>query len=285
MKKELLSMVSIFVFGLALVAFAPLALAQSSNIPHCQGIMIIDDLSLGSTSNTVKCLQALLNQSPDTTVAVSGPGSPGNETAYFGKLTKTAVMLFQQKNASSILTPLGLTPGTGIVGPRTRDILNNMISGVVQSSSTQPTTSNNIPTQSSVPTLNLASSTQFSNHLTAANGMTLYTYNKDTLGVSNCTGVCITSWPPYTVSSTTNISTPTNIPGLVGTITLQDGTLQVTYNGLPLYFWNQDKKPGDTTGNGVGGFSIVTINKTPTQPQSIPTSTNSTSSSSTSSSY
>jgi predicted lipoprotein with Yx(FWY)xxD motif len=44
----------------------------------------------------------------------------------------------------------------------------------------------------------------------------------------------------------------------LGTLTRADGTVQVTYNGLPLYGWKSDAKPGDTTGEGVGGFSVAT---------------------------
>jgi predicted lipoprotein with Yx(FWY)xxD motif len=36
-----------------------------------------------------------------------------------------------------------------------------------------------------------------------------------------------------------------------------DGTYQVANNGMPLYRWQGDKSPGDTTGNGVGGVWSV----------------------------
>jgi len=38
-----------------------------------------------------------------------------------------------------------------------------------------------------------------------------------------------------------------------------DGSIQVTYVGLPLYYWVKDTKAGDVTGNGVGGFSVAGI--------------------------
>jgi predicted lipoprotein with Yx(FWY)xxD motif len=49
------------------------------------------------------------------------------------------------------------------------------------------------------------------------------------------------------------------ITGALGTFTRADGTTQVTYNGLPLYGWQGDAKPGDATGNGVGGFSVAAV--------------------------
>jgi predicted lipoprotein with Yx(FWY)xxD motif len=95
-------------------------------------------------------------------------------------------------------------------------------------------------------------------YLVASNGMTLYTYANDTSGVSNCSGQCATNWPPYTVASTDVLANvQAGITGQVGTITRDDGTLQVTYNGMPLYFWANDKAPGDTNGQGVGNVWFV----------------------------
>jgi len=84
------------------------------------------DLKLGQTSVSVKNLQIFLNQFPDTRLADSGPGSPGNETNFFGSLTKSAVIRFQEKYAKEILSPWGLTYGTGYVGKTTLKKLNEM---------------------------------------------------------------------------------------------------------------------------------------------------------------
>jgi predicted lipoprotein with Yx(FWY)xxD motif len=81
-----------------------------------------------------------------------------------------------------------------------------------------------------------------------ANGMTLYTFDKDTKGVSNCNGNCAGIWPPYTTATT-----PSTLPANVTVIKRADGSMQFAYTGMPLYYYASDQKAGDMTGDGVGG--------------------------------
>ena len=90
----------------------------------------------------------------------------------------------------------------------------------------------------------------------ASNGHTVYRFNSDTPGVSNCKGGCISAWPPLSVSAGTTPTGGMGVTGQLGTITRDDGSLQVTYKGLPLYFFHSDSKPGDTNGN-YTGWSLV----------------------------
>jgi predicted lipoprotein with Yx(FWY)xxD motif len=81
-------------------------------------------------------------------------------------------------------------------------------------------------------------------------GMTLYTFDKDSAGVSNCEGTCAEKWPPLMATDGAKAQ------GKFGIINRPGGIYagkQWTYDGMPLYTWVADTKPGDTTGDGVGG--------------------------------
>ncbi|MBP2384811.1 COG4315 family predicted lipoprotein [Paeniglutamicibacter kerguelensis] len=82
-------------------------------------------------------------------------------------------------------------------------------------------------------------------------GMSLYFFTKDTKDtkVSACTGECLAAWPIAVASSETPVIE--GVTGKVGTITSPDGKLQLTLNGMPLYYFAQDTKPGDILGQDV----------------------------------
>ena len=84
----------------------------------------------------------------------------------------------------------------------------------------------------------------------SSNGMTVYQFTQDVKdsGKSACTGGCATTWPPLTVAAGTKPTGDTGVTGKIGTIKRDDGTTQVTYNGLPLYFFSGDQAVGDSNG-------------------------------------
>jgi peptidoglycan hydrolase-like protein with peptidoglycan-binding domain len=82
-------------------------------------------LKLGSTGTEVQQLQRFLN-THGFIVATSGNGSPGHETTYYGLATASAISRFQMAHALQILTPNGLTQGTGNFGPATMKVVNGM---------------------------------------------------------------------------------------------------------------------------------------------------------------
>lgn len=81
--------------------------------------------------------------------------------------------------------------------------------------------------------------------LVDAKSMTLYIFDRDTTGKSNCNGQCPTNWPPLMAAADAKASSDWTI------VTRDDGGKQWAYKGKPLYTWSKDAKPGDVTGDGV----------------------------------
>lgn len=118
----------------AQIAALQAALAALSGTPATGvtcSFTFTQNLSAGATGAEVMNLQKFLNASADTQVAVSGVGSKGMESSYFGPATKAAVMKFQAKYASSVLTPAGLTAPTGFWGALSRAKANALCSAQV----------------------------------------------------------------------------------------------------------------------------------------------------------
>jgi predicted lipoprotein with Yx(FWY)xxD motif len=82
---------------------------------------------------------------------------------------------------------------------------------------------------------------------TDANGMTLYTFDKDEAGKSNCYDKCATNWPPLKAEADAKAEGDWTV------VDRTDGTRMWAYEGHPLYTFIKDTKAGDTTGEGVGG--------------------------------
>jgi predicted lipoprotein with Yx(FWY)xxD motif len=106
-------------------------------------------------------------------------------------------------------------------------------------------------------TVAVGSSDELGDFLVAANGLTLYMFTNDTEGVSNCSGECLENWPAFTVSADDRLVAGAGITGELATLTRDDGSLQVTYNGMPLYYWTDDAAPGMTAGQGLGDVWFV----------------------------
>ena len=92
--------------------------------------------------------------------------------------------------------------------------------------------------------------------LSGAGGMTLYILTTDTSTTSSCTGGCATTWPPLT-GIAGDVAAGNGVSGTFGTITRDDGSQQVTYNGHPLYYYSGDSAPGDANGEGSGGVWFI----------------------------
>jgi predicted lipoprotein with Yx(FWY)xxD motif len=99
--------------------------------------------------------------------------------------------------------------------------------------------------------LSVGSTDELGDFLVGPDGMTMYLFTNDTEGVSNCSGGCAVAWPPLTVMNDADLTAADGVTGTLATIEREDGSLQVTYNGIPLYGWIFDGQPGDTTGQRV----------------------------------
>ena len=108
------------------------------------------NLTIGSTGDDVRQLQRFLNGNPRTRVASSGAGAPGNESSYYGPITASAVSKFQELHAAQILTPLGLSRGTGGFYTSTRNQANNLCRTGSTTTSTGGVTQ--VPVRTTAPT-------------------------------------------------------------------------------------------------------------------------------------
>jgi predicted lipoprotein with Yx(FWY)xxD motif len=94
-------------------------------------------------------------------------------------------------------------------------------------------------------------------YLTGADGLTLYTFKPDGANTSTCDGGCAEAWPPFTVGPDVELAPGDGLDGELTTFARADGTLQVAYDGAPLYYFANDTTPGDTNGQGLGGNWFV----------------------------
>lgn len=83
--------------------------------------------------------------------------------------------------------------------------------------------------------------------LVAPNGMTLYTFDKDSANKSACVGGCLAVWPAMVARDAATLKAPYTA------IARDDGSQQVAFQGKPLYLYAADQKAGDATGDKSGG--------------------------------
>lgn len=116
--------------------------------------------------------------------------------------------------------------------------------------SSAPATSAPASTSAAVLSVGQSSAGQI---VVGSTGLSVYYFTKDTAnsGTSACTGDCLVSWPAVTTTSAS--PAVSGVTGKIGTIPTADGKMQVTINGMPVYYFAKDQAPGDILGQGVGG--------------------------------
>jgi predicted lipoprotein with Yx(FWY)xxD motif len=93
----------------------------------------------------------------------------------------------------------------------------------------------------------------FGKYLSDDGGRAVYLFTADTKGMSACHDACAKAWPPMTTSGKPEAQAGV-AAAMLGTIKRQDGTTQVTYDGMPLYYFVKDQAPGSTLGQGIDHF-------------------------------
>ena len=115
----------------------------------------------------------------------------------------------------------------------------------------------NTPASTSTPsgaaTVAVAGNAKLGQILVDGSGRTLYLFEADKGTTSTCYGSCATYWPPLLTNGAPKAGVGVNA-SLLGTTKRNDGALEVTYGGHPLYYVVTDHNPGDATGQGVNNF-------------------------------
>lgn len=92
-------------------------------------------------------------------------------------------------------------------------------------------------------------------YLSDGEGRTLYLFTADSAGVSQCYEECAEAWPPVVVQEGALSTEGDDLrEDLVGTHERDDGELQVTYGGHPLYYYLEDREPGAVQGQDIHSY-------------------------------
>ena len=200
---------------------------------------------LGASLIVSACSSSSPAASP-TTAPTSAPTAAAT-TAPTTAPTAAATSPTAAAVATSAASPTSATPPAAATSPTT---------AAAATTAASPAAASTAASSATGVTVKVAQDPKLGSILTDSNGRTLYKFAKDQPNVSNCTGNCLGIWPPLTASGTPTLAE--GVPGKLDVLVRPDGIHQVTYNGIPLYYYSKDTKPGDTNGQGVGGnWSVV----------------------------
>jgi predicted lipoprotein with Yx(FWY)xxD motif len=133
------------------------------------------------------------------------------------------------------------------------------IAGIAAPSMGQ-TTSTTAPASPGI-SLDVRAVGKLGNVMVDGKGLTLYMFTPDRPNISNCEGQCLNVWPPVMLEKGQTLASVKLDGGLrrskLGVAMRFDGSQQLTYNGWPLYYWVQDKVPGDVKGQWVQNIWFV----------------------------
>ena len=220
----------------------------TSNSNLGQNIITIGGVTLYAysedTANTSNCDAAC----QQVWMPIHVIGAPVAGTGVTASLLGTA----QQANGSTLLTynqmPVYFFTGDKIAGTINGQGFDNAWFAI--------STEGNIVGETTEVTINVATNPTLGNYLVDGKGQALYIFTNDTPYTSNCNTACMSIWPPVLSQGKPNLG-PGVDPSLIGTITLPDDRLMVTYNGMPLYYFSGDGSPSQILGQGFKGIWYV----------------------------
>lgn len=131
----------------------------------------------------------------------------------------------------------------------------NVSSGSTASASSSAMSGSSSSATASAAALEVTTNSSLGQIVTTSSGMTVYRYDADSASPSksNCSGQCLTAWPPVLATGSGTPQVAGVSAKLVGEITRSDGTKQLTLDGWPLYTYAGDMAAGDASGQGQGG--------------------------------
>ncbi len=113
------------------------------------------------------------------------------------------------------------------------------------------------PASGEVYTVNIATGA-LGTVLTGEDGRTLYVLTRDVApGASTCEDDCTANWPAFTLEDGETLAAGAGVTGVLGTFARSDGSMQVSYDGRPVYYFIGDSQAGDVNGEGIGGIWFV----------------------------
>lgn len=191
--------------------------------------------------------------------ACSMPAAPASQpsqsepTATMAEATATTISSSETTTETGSTTPTEEVTATTEAETATPTEAVTATETVTSTGTTTETGSTSSSSAAMAQPLMMHKDAKLGNILVDAKGMTLYVFDKDTAGKSNCTGDCLVKWPALTTANAQDmVMANGDVTATFGVIEREDGTYQVTANEMPLYYYYEDKAPGDVNGQAVG---------------------------------
>jgi predicted lipoprotein with Yx(FWY)xxD motif len=224
------------------------------------GSFLVDDkgmtlyLFTKDTPNTTTCYDKCATNWPPLLTSGAPVAGEGADASNLGTITRTDGAVQVTYNGWPLYYYAKDKASGDVVGQNVGDVwfvISPAGDKVESAQATEP------PAASSGGAMvNLGTNDKLGSFLVDAKGMTLYLFTKDTPNTTTCYDKCATNWPPLLTTGAPVAGEGVDASKF-GTITRTDGSVQVTYNGWPLYYYAKDVAPGDVVGQDVGGVWFV----------------------------